>query len=90
MTRRIRDVAITTAVFLVILGMLMSINPRVRERVDQLTDGGSQLDWSGPGHAISSTAGTMLALTTSYAADNQYLFAFMVAALVLFVLMVRT
>jgi hypothetical protein len=90
MSRRIRDLAATVAVLLVIFGTLVSINPRMRERVGEISGDAARQDWSTPGDAVGRTAGSALAVASGYAADSPYLFAFLAVALVLFVLMVRS
>lgn len=90
MARRIRDLAVTVTVLLVLFGILVSINPRVLERADEFTGDVSSQEWSSSGGTVQNTAGSVLTLISSYADDNTYLFAFLVVAVVLFVLMLRT
>jgi hypothetical protein len=91
MPRRIRDVAVTVAVLLVLLMMLVAIDSRVRDRVDQLSGDVGRLDWSASGGSfISAVAATIYDVVADYASDNTYLFSFLVGAVVLFVLMLRT
>jgi hypothetical protein len=88
MPRQIRDLVVTMVVLLVLVVMLVSINPRLRERAGQLAGNGEA--WGALtgalGHAVQSASGVV----TSFAGDNQYMFAFLVVAGVLFVLMLRT
>lgn len=90
MARRIRDLAVTITVLLVLFGMLVSINPRVRERADEFTGDVSSQEWSSSSGVLQKTAASTLALISSFADDNTYLFFFLVVAVVLFVLMLRT
>lgn len=90
MARRIRDLAVTVTVLLVLFGILVSINPRVLERADEFTGDVSSQEWSSSGGTVQKTAGSVLTLISSYADDNTYLFAFLVVAVALFVLMLRT
>lgn len=72
------------------LGILTLINPRMRESVGQVTSGVQHQGWSQTSAPIETAAHGVLSTTSGYAVDNPYLFSFMVAAVVLFLLMVRT
>jgi hypothetical protein len=91
MPRRIRDLAATVAVLLVLLMLLIAIDSRVRDRVGQFSGDVVRLDWSASGGSfISGAAATIYDVVAVYASDNTYLFWFLVGAVVLFVLMLRT
>ena len=72
------------------LGILTLINPRMRESMGQVTSGVQPQGWSQTSAPIETAAHGVLSTTSAYAVDNPYLFSFMVAAVVLFLLMVRT
>ena len=90
MPRRIRDLALTAAALFVLFAMLISINPRLRERAGQLAGGINGPEWDASGSVLGRTLRPALDIASSYAADNVYLFVFLVAACVLLVLMLRT
>ena len=87
---RVRDLTSTLVVLAVLFGMLMLINPRVRERAGQISGDVQNQQWDSPAGPVGDVATTVLAMTGSYAADNPFLFSFLVVAGVLFVLMLRT
>jgi len=87
--KKARDLGATLAVLAVLFGMLMAINPRVRERFGEMTANvqGGHVDSSlGP---VSNAASAAMSIGSDYASDNPFLFAFLVAAVVLFMLMLR-
>ena len=87
--KRARDLGATLAVLAVLFGMLMAINPRVRERFGEMTSNvqGGHADPSfGP---MTHAAYAAMSIGSDYASDNPFLFAFLVAAVVLFMLMLR-
>jgi len=88
--RRCRDVATALAVLIVLFGILTLINPRVRERVGEVTGDVQSQAWSTSSAPISNAAVGALSVTSGYAADNPFLFSFLIVAVVLFLLMVRT
>ena len=87
--KKVRDLAATLAVLAVLFGMLMAINPRVREKFAQMmsTRGGDVNSSIGP---VSNAAYAAMSIGSDYASDNPYLFSFLVVAVVLFMLMVRS
>jgi hypothetical protein len=89
MPRRFRDAAGTTAVLLVLFGMLMTFNPIVRDRVTQFT-GGKAESWFVPGRVVSDVMASTSATVFSYAADNSYMVFFLIVAGLLFIMMLRT
>jgi hypothetical protein len=89
MPRRLRDAVLTVAVLLVLFGVLMSISPTVRERVAQFADGKSD-HWQMPRQVASDALDSTSALALRYASNNTYLVCFLIAAGVLFFLMLRT
>jgi ribose/xylose/arabinose/galactoside ABC-type transport system permease subunit len=85
--KKVRDLVATLAVLVVLFGMIMVINPRVHERFAELTSsvhGGESL---GP---VQNAAYAAMSVGSDYAADNPFLFSFLVVAVVLFMLMVRS
>ena len=79
----------TLAVLTALFGLLVIANPRVRERVTQLSGDARAEPWSTPDGAIG-IAHSAMTLTSDYAADNPVLFPFVVVAAVLFIFMLRT
>jgi hypothetical protein len=87
--KKVRDLAVTLGVLAVLFGMLLAINPRVREKFAELM--------SSRGHDVNSSLGPVsnaayaaMSIGSDYASDNPYLFSFLVVAVVLFMLMVRS
>jgi hypothetical protein len=89
MPRRFRDAALSAAVLLVLFGMLVAVNPTVRERVTQFV-GGKSDQWFVPGRIMSGVMASTSATALSYAADNSYMVFFLIVAGLLFILMLRT
>jgi hypothetical protein len=87
--RRLRDFGVTVVVMAVLFGLLMLINPRVRERVALISDAAPRDRWSATGGPVSAAAMDALAITSGFAGDNPLMFAFFVVAAVLFMLMVK-
>jgi hypothetical protein len=85
--RKARDLAATLGVLVALFGMIMAINPRVRERFVDLTTGVQGRESLGP---VQNAAYAAVSIGSDYAADNPYLFSFLVVAVVLFMLMLRS
>jgi ribose/xylose/arabinose/galactoside ABC-type transport system permease subunit len=85
--KKVRDLVATLAVLVVLFGMLLAINPRVRERFGELMQGRDMNSSLGP---IGNAATVAMSIGSDYAADNPVLFSFLVIAVVLFMLMLRT
>ena len=90
MFRRLRDLFTALAVLVAVLGVLTLINPRVRERVGEVTVGVQTDGLSTTGAPIGVAAQGVFSITRSYAAANPLMFSFMIVAVVMFLLMVRT
>lgn len=88
--RKARDLAATLAVLAVLFGMLMAINPRVRERFSEMTSGVHGRQWDSSVGPVGSAAYAAVSIGSDYAADNPFLFSFLVVAVVLFMLMQRS
>ena len=91
MLKKLRDLAATLAVLVVLFGMLMAINPRVRERFGEMTmmsvQGRDMNSSLGP---LGNAAYAAMSIGSDYASDNPVLFSFLVVAVVLFMLMLRS
>ena len=74
----------------VMFGMLMAINPRVRERFTEMTSGAHKNQWESSVGPLGNAAYAAVSIGSDYAADNPILFSFVVAAVVLFMLMLRS
>ena len=88
--KKVRDLAATLAVLAVLFGMLMAINPRVRERFGEMTmsmQGGDMNSSFGP---VGNAAAAAMSIGSDFAAANPFLFSFLVVAAILFTLMLRT
>ena len=85
--KKARDLAATLTVLAVLFGMLMAINPRVREQFGEMTRSVQGRESLSP---IQNAAYAAVSIGTDYAADNPFLFSFLVAAVVLFMLMLRS
>jgi hypothetical protein len=87
--RRLRDLAATLAVLMVVFGTLMAFNPQVRERAVSMTGDLQHQGWRASASPVGNMAAAVVAVTSDYAAESPILFSFLVAAAVLFMLMVR-
>ena len=87
--KKVRDLTATLAVLAVLFGMLMAINPRVRDKfAEMMSTRGRDVNSSiGP---VSNAAYAAMSIGSDYASDNPFLFGFLVVAVVLFMLMVRS
>lgn len=85
--RKARDVVATLAVLAVLFGMIMALNPRVHERFAELTANVQGRESLAP---VQNAAYAAVSIGSDYAADNPFLFSFLVVAVVLFMLMLRS
>ena len=67
--------------------MLMAINPRVREQFTEMTMSVQGRESLNP---VQNAAHAAVSIGADYAAGNPFLFSFLVAAVVLFMLMLRS
>jgi hypothetical protein len=88
--RKIRDLGATLAVLAVLFGMLMAINPRVRERFSEMMTANVGRDMNSSLGPVGDAAYAAMSIGSDYAAGNPFLFSFLVVAVVLFMLMVRS
>jgi hypothetical protein len=77
----------TLAVLAVMFAMIMALNPRVHDRFAELTTSVQGRDSLGP---LQNAAYAAVSIGSDYAADNPYLFSFLVVAALLFMLMLRS
>ena len=82
--KKARDLAVTLAVLAVLFGILLAVNPRVREQFAAMTSTVQGRESLGP---VQNAAYAAVSIGSDYAADNPFLFSFLVAAVVLFMLM---
>ena len=87
---KVRDVGATLAALAVVFGMLMTINPRVRERFSEMMTANVGRDVNSSLGPVSSAAYAAMSIGTDYAAGNPFLFSFLVVAVILFMLMARS
>jgi len=85
--KKVQDLAAALAVLAVLFGTLMVINPRVREQFSEMTTNVQGRESLGP---VQNAAYAVMSIGADYASDNPFLFTFLVAAVVLFMLMVRS
>jgi hypothetical protein len=90
MTRQIRDLVVSLAALGVLFTVLITVDPRLRDRAGQLTVGVSNQHWDASRNAVGDTMGTAISYVSGYANDNVYLFMFLVVAVLLFMLMLKT
>jgi hypothetical protein len=89
MPRRFRDVAITTAVLLVLFGCVYAFNQTARDRVTQFA-GGNADQWMSPGRLATGVMSATGANALTYASANTYQVFFLIVGSVLFIVMLRT
>lgn len=89
MRRIFRDLAATLAVLIAVAGLLILMEPRVLERVGQVTGEVQSHGVSASASPLGNAARGILAVSSRSASDNPYLFSFAVVAAVLFMLMLR-
>jgi hypothetical protein len=88
--KKVRDLAATLTVLVVLFGMLMAINPRVRERFGEMMTmdvQGRDVNSLGP---LGNAAYAAMSIGCDYATANPILFSFLVVAVVLLMMMLRT
>ena len=88
--KKLRDFAATLAVLAVLFAMLMALNPRVRERFAEMTASVQGSDMNSSVGPVGNAAYAAVSIGSDYASDNPFLFAFLVAAVVLFMLMLTS
>ena len=88
--RKIRDLGATLAVLAVLFGILMAINPRVRERFSEMMTANVGRDMNSSLGQVGNAAYAAMSIGSDYAAGNPFLFSFLVVAVILFMLMVRS
>ena len=90
MTRQIRDLVVSLVALGALFAVLVTVDPRLRDRAGQLTVGVSHQHWDASRDAVGDTMGSAVSYVSGYANDNVYLFMFLVVATVLFMLMLKT
>jgi len=74
----------------VLFGLLITVNPQVRERMDQVSGEVQSQNWQSANGPARKFVHVVVSTTSNYASDNPVLFPFVGVAVVLFVLMLRT
>lgn len=88
--KKARDLTVTLGVLVVLFGLLMAINPRVHERFSELTSSVPGRQWDSAVGPVGNAAYAAMSIGSDYAAGNPFLFSFLVVAVVLFMLMLRS
>jgi hypothetical protein len=88
--RKARDLGATLAVLAVLFGMLMAINPQVRERFSEMMSANGGRDVNSSLSPMTNAAYAAMSIGSDYAAGNPFLFSFLVVAVILFMLMLRS
>ena len=87
MTRGIKQGFISTAIFAVVLGALVSIDDRVRERFSALLSGGTVSPW---GDRVGELGDALMSAARHQSIENAPLLIFAAVGAVLVVFMVKT
>ena len=88
--KRLMDIGMTVAVLVVLLGMLVAINPRMREQVGQVSGTVQSQNFDPGSSQVGRATLTFVDLISNFAGDNPFMFSFAVVAAVLFVVMIKT
>ena len=88
--KKLRELGVTVAVLAVLFGILMATNPQVRERFGEMTSTVQSGDVNSSIAPVSNAAYAAMSIGSDYAADNPFLFTFLVGAVILFMLMLRS
>jgi len=89
-SRRLRDAATGILALAALVAALMVTNDRLREGVNHLSGNISDVRSSTPVVSLTDAAAGAFSVVKDFSADNTFLFAFLVVAAVLVVLMLRT
>jgi len=87
--KKARELGATLAVLAALFGMLMAINPQVRERFSEMTASMKSGEMNSSIGPVGNAAYAAMSIGSDYAADNPFLFSFLVVAVILFMLMLR-
>jgi hypothetical protein len=88
--KKLRELGATLAVLVMLFGMVMAINPQVRERFGEMTSSVQSGDMESSIGPVGNAAHAAMSVGSDYAADNPLLFSFLVVAVILFMLMLRS
>ena len=86
MSRKIRDLVFTGIALVVLFGMLVSINPPLRERTREMV---TNPQWEPVRIAVAQAVVSSSAIMYGYADHHVYLVTFLIAACVFFFLMLK-
>ena len=86
MTRKIRDFVVTAIGLIVLCGILLSISPDLRERATRMV---SDRQFGVVHSAVTHVATSAVETTKGFAGDNTYLFTYLIAGCVFFLLMLK-
>jgi hypothetical protein len=85
-SRKISDFVVTALALLVLFGMLVSINPHLRERTRQFV---ADPQHDALGSTITHAVESGVSVIHGYAGDNTYMVTFLIAACIFTVLMLK-
>jgi hypothetical protein len=84
--RKFRDLGLTLVALVIVFGLLVSINPHLRERTTLLLE---DPQWDSVRDTLVSSAMSGAFIAQGYADHHFYMVAFLIAACVFFVLMLK-
>ena len=89
-SRRLREIAAAILAGAVLVVALVATNDRLRQSVSGLSGNISDIRASGPVASLTDAAAAAVTVVRDFSVDNTFLFAFLVVAVVLVILMLRT
>ena len=84
------DIGMTVAVLVVLLGMLVAINPRMREQVGHVSGSVQSQNFDAVASPVGNATLDFVDVISGFAADKPFMFSFAVVAAVLFMVMIKT
>jgi hypothetical protein len=88
--KRLTDIGMTVVVLFVLLGILIAINPRMREQAGQFSGSVQSQSWDPAGSPVGNATLVFVNVISTFATDNPFMFSFAVVAAVLFMVMIKT
>ena len=88
--KRLTDIGMTIAVLVLLMGILVAINPRMREQAQQFSGNVQSQNWDPAATPVGNATFTFVDVISDFAQDNPFMFSFAVVAAILFMVMIRT